>query len=103
MLYYGCCEKQEEVMKKDLSDIIDDMQDLVENDQDIGDYAKVFLKYFIDDLVAIEQDKKSMLLNLLNDFKHKNFCDKNWSDCLDCKNHTECNAISTVVNMVSCS
>lgn len=88
-------------MKKDLSDIIDDMQDLVKNDKDIDDYAKVLLKYFIDDLVAIEQDKKSMLLNLLDDFKHKNFCDKNWSDCLDCGNHTECNAISTVVNMVS--
>ena len=87
-------------MKKDLSDIIDDMRDLVENDQDIGDYAKVFLKDFIDDLVAIEQDKKSMLLNLLDDFKHKNFCNKNWSDCLDCENHTECEAISTVVNMV---
>ena len=90
-------------MKKDLSDIIDDMRDLVENDQDIGDYAKVFLKDFIDDLVAIEQDIKSMLLNLLDDFKHKNLCNKNWSDCLDCENHTECKAISTVVNMVCCS
>ena len=40
-------------MKKNLSDIIDDMKNLVENDQDIGDYAKVFLKDFIDDLVAI--------------------------------------------------
>ena len=87
-------------MKKNLTDVIDSMKDLVENDQDIGDYAKVFLKDFIDGLVAIEQDKKSMLLNLLDDFKHKNLCDKNWGDCLDCENQKECKAISTVVDMV---
>lgn len=90
-------------MKKTISDVIDSMKDLVENDQDIGDYAKVFLKDFIDDLVAIEQDKKSMLLNLLGDFKHENFCNKNWSDCLDCENHTECEAISSIMDMVSSS
>ena len=88
-------------MQKSLTDVIDDMKDLVENDEDIGDYAKVFLKDFIDDLVAIERDKRTMLLNLLDGFKHKNLCDKNWHDCLDCGNQRECKAISTVMDMVS--
>ena len=87
-------------MRWTLSDVIDRMKGLL-NDSDTGDYAKVFLKDFISDLETIKNDKKTMLIDLLDEFKHTNFCNKNFSDCLDCYNHKECDAIRNVMELVS--
>ena len=87
-------------MRWTLSDVIDRMKGLL-NDSDTGDYAKVFLKDFISDLETIKNDKKTMLLDLLDEFKHTNFCNKNFSDCLDCYNHKVCDAIRNVMELVS--
>lgn len=87
-------------MNKNLTDVIDSMKDLYDNDSDIGDYAKVFIKDFIDDLVKINNNKTTMLTNMLGEFRRNKFCNRNFSDCLDCINHKECEAIRTVSDMV---
>lgn len=87
-------------MDKKLTDVIDSMKDLYDNDSDIGDYAKVFIKDFIDDLEKINNDKTTMLTDILDEFRRNKFCKKNFSDCLECINHKECEMIRTVSDMV---
>lgn len=87
-------------MDKKLTDVINSMKDLYDNDSDIGDYAKVFIKDFIDDLEKINNDKVTMLTDILDEFRRNKFCKKNFSDCLECTNHKECEMIRTVSDMV---
>lgn len=87
-------------MDKKLTDVIDSMKDLYDNDSDIGDYAKVFIKDFIDDLEKINNDKTTMLTDILDEFRRTRYCNKCFSDCLDCEHHKECEMIRTVSDMV---
>lgn len=58
------------------------------------------LEYYADAIEEIVKDRKYFLTYLLDEYKHSVFCGKNLSDCLDCVNHRECNAIRNVTNLI---
>jgi hypothetical protein len=60
----------------------------------------MMLKWYVDNIKEIVSDKKEMLTSLLDEYRHMKFCDKNFSDCIDCENHNECNAIRNVLNLI---
>lgn len=86
-------------MRTTLPDIIANMESFLE-DSNADDYAKVFVKGFLDDLKTFEKDRKTNLLDLLDEFKHEWFCNRNWGDCRDCENTKECDAINTAYELI---
>ena len=68
-----------------------------------GDLIKAVasIEVYADELEEIWKNRKDLLIALLDDYKHRVYCDKNFSDCLDCENHRECNAIRNVMQLVS--
>ena len=91
-------------MRPAIADVITSMEDF-KNDTYADDYAKVMVNGFVDDLKSTTEvaDKRTHLLDLLDSFKHDSFCNKNFSDCLDCENHKECDAIRAVMELLSAS
>lgn len=44
--------------------------------------------------------ENALIEKMLTEFKEKHLCNKNFYDCLDCKNHMECDAIRNVIELV---
>lgn len=82
-----------------LSDLETKLNDLM-YDVDVNDYTKVFIKDIIDDIIAMKKDKANCLIDSLLKFKEKTFCNKNFSDCLDCSNTNECKMIQNICDLI---
>lgn len=70
------------------------------HDVDVNDYTKVFIKDIIDDIIAMKKDESNCLIDSLLNFKEKTFCNKNFSDCLDCSNKNECKLIKNTCDLI---
>jgi hypothetical protein len=70
------------------------------NDEDVNDYTKVFIKDIIVDIIEKKKDESNCLIDSLLTFKGKAFCNKNFSDCLDCSNRTECKMIQNTCDLI---
>lgn len=69
-------------------------------DDNVDDYSKVFLKDIVDTIVEMKKDESNCLIDSLLSFKEKTFCNKNFSDCLDCSNTNECKMIQNTCDLI---
>lgn len=69
-------------------------------DGDVNDYTKVFIKDIIADIIEMKKDESNCLIDSLLNFKEKAFCNKNFSDCLDCSNRNECKMIQHTCDLI---
>ena len=69
-------------------------------DDNVDDYSKVFLKDIIDTIIEMKKDESNCLIDSLLSFKEKTFCNKNFSDCLDCSNTNECKMIQNTCDLI---
>lgn len=69
-------------------------------DDNVDDYSKVFIKDIVDTIVDLKKDASDCLIDSLLDFKEKAFCNRNFSDCLDCSNVNECKMIQTTCDLI---
>lgn len=58
----------------------------------------VIEKGFAEDLEEIWKDKKTLLVNLLDEYKHKHLCGMDY--CPYCENKEKCNAIRNVTQLL---
>jgi hypothetical protein len=70
------------------------------NDENVNDYTKVFIKDIIDNIIAMKKDESNCLIDSLLTFKEKTFCNKNFSDCLDCSNTNDCKMIQNICDLI---
>lgn len=69
-------------------------------DDNVDDYSKVFIKDIVDTIVDLKKDASDCLIDSLLDFKEKAFCNRNFSDCLDCSNVNECKMIQCTCDLI---
>ena len=69
-------------------------------DDNVNDYSKVFLKDIIDTIVEMKKNESNCLIDSLLNFKEKSFCNRNFSDCLDCANTNECKMIQHTCDLI---
>ena len=82
-----------------LSELETKLNELLD-DEDVNDYTKVFIKDIIVDIIEMKKDESNCLIDSLLAFKEKAFCNKNFSDCLDCSNTNECKMIQNTCDLI---
>ena len=94
-------------MRNTIPEIIEQMRFHAEQDIKTDKRNKVsgilttegmIIKGFAEDIEEIWKDRKTLLVSLLDEYKHKHFCGIDY--CPDCEHQKECNAIRNVTNLI---